>query len=368
MFKRYSLEGGIADPCIIAYPKEMKAVAGEIRDQYHHSIDFVPTILDVCGIEPPEAINGYTQTPIQGVSVRYTFSDDPAKSARTTQYYAMLGTRAIYHDGWKAVARHGALAGTGNFDKDEWELYHYEVDRSECHNIATEHPDRLQQLIGLWWHEAGANNVLPLDDRTALEQVTIPRPMLSPPRDTYIYYPGTAEVPESQGPNIRGRSYNILAEVELHSPDAHGVLTAVGSRFGGHALFIKNGKAFYVYNFLGITEQRFVSTEPLGTGKHLIGAAFTKEGRNTTGEFTGTLRLHVDDQVVAEGPMVTQPGFFSLCGEGLCVGRESADGVSKEYKPPFVFTGGTIAQVEFNVSGEPYADLEREAQAAFARD
>jgi hypothetical protein len=138
-----------------------------------------------------------------------------------------------------------------------------------------------------------------------------------------------AEVPESQGPNIRGRSYNILAEVELHAPDASGVLTAGGARFGGHALFIKDGKAFYVYNFLGITEQQFVSTEPLGTGKHLVGAAFTKEGRNTTGEFTGTLRLHVDDQVVAEGPMVTQPGFFSLCGEGLCVGRESADAVSK---------------------------------------
>jgi arylsulfatase A-like enzyme len=368
MFKRYSLEGGIADPCIVSYPKEMKAVAGGVRDQYHHSIDFVPTILDVCGVEPPEAINGHAQTPMQGVSMRYAFADDPAKSRRTTQYYAMLGTRAIYHDGWKAVARHGALSGKGEFQKDEWELYHYEVDRSECHDVAAAHPDRLQQMIGLWWHEAGANNVLPLDDRTALEQATIVRPTLTAARDSYVFYPGTVEVPESQGPNIRGRSFDILAEVDLESADAHGVLTATGSRFGGHSLFIKDGKASYVYNFLGIKEQRFAADEALAVGKHVIGVSFEKERQNPTGEFTGKLSLHVDDQVVAEGPIITQPGFFSLSGEGLCVGRDSADPVSKEYGAGFEFTGGAIMQVEFNLSGEPYVDLEREARAAYARD
>ncbi len=368
MFKRYSLEGGIADPCIISYPKEMKNVAGEVRDQYHHSIDFVPTILDVCGVDPPETINGYAQTPIQGVSMRYTFSDDPSQSTRMTQYYAMLGTRAIYHDGWKAVARHGAISGVGNFDKDEWELYHYEIDRSECHDVAAEHPERLQQLIGLWWHEAGANNVLPLDDRTAIEQIRIPRPQMSPPRETYVFYPGTAEVPESQGPIIRGRSFTIIAGVEVASANANGVLTATGSRFGGHSLFVKDGKPRYVYNFLGITEQQFLADEVLTAGEHLIGVSFTKEGQNKTGEFTGSLELHVDGRVAAQGPMITQPGLFSLCGEGLCVGRDSADSVSKEYKPPFAFTGGKIAQIDFNLSGEVYVDLEREARAAFARD
>jgi hypothetical protein len=305
---------------------------------------------------------------IQGVSMRYTFNDDPPTSTRATQYYAMLGTRAIYHDGWKAVARHGAISGVGNFDKDTWELYHYEVDRSECHDVAAEEPERLEQLIGLWWHEAGVNNVLPLDDRTALEQFLIPRPQMSPPRDTYVYYPGTAEVPESQGPNIRGRSFSVLAEVEIDTPQAEGVLTATGSRFGGHSLFVKDGTAHYVYNFLGITEQSFVAREPLAPGKHVIGASFTKEGQNKTGEFSGTLELHVDDQVVATGPMITQPGFFTVAGEGLCVGHDGGDAVSSLYKPPFALTGGTITQIEFNVSGEPYADLEREARAAFARD
>jgi hypothetical protein len=119
--------------------------------------------------------------------------------------------------------RHCALVGTGHIEQDEWELHRYEIDRSKCHDVAVENPDRLQEMIGLWWHEAGANNVLPRDDRAALQQVTIPPLTLRRPHDTYVYYPGTAAVPESQGSNIRGRSYSMLAEVELHSPDAHGV-------------------------------------------------------------------------------------------------------------------------------------------------
>jgi arylsulfatase len=279
----------------------------------------------------------------------------------------MLGTRSIYHQGWKAVARHGAISGVGHFDQDEWELYHLEVDRSECHDLAAQHPDKLQELIGLWWHEAGANKVLPLDDRTALEQLLVERPVLTAPRDTYANVPGTAEVPESQAPNIRGRSFDIVAEVEV-GPDAAGVMFAHGARFGGHTLFLKDGRPHYVYNFLGMTEQRFAGADAVRPGRHTIGVAFTKEGQAPTGEFTGTVRLYVDQDVVAEGPMKTQPGYFSLCGEGLCVGRDSGDAVSREYQAPFAFSGGEVAEVRINVSGEAYADLEREAWGAFARD
>jgi arylsulfatase len=137
MFKRYSLEGGVADPLLISWPKEMKKVAGGIRDQYHHCIDLVPTILDCCGVTPPDFIKGHAQTPIQGISMRYSFADAKVESKRETQYYAMLGTRAIYHKGWKAVARHGALSGKGNFMHDQWELYHIESDRSESINVLT---------------------------------------------------------------------------------------------------------------------------------------------------------------------------------------------------------------------------------------
>ncbi len=169
MFKRYSLEGGVADPCIIAWPKEMGKMAGQVRDQYHHAIDIVPTVLDCCQVEPPGEINGYTQSPIQGVSMRYTFNQPDIAGARLTQYYSMLGTRAIYHQGWKAVARHGAISGKGHFMDDKWELYHIEDDRTEVHDLAAQYPEKLMEMIGIWVAAAGKNNVFPLDDRLPIE-------------------------------------------------------------------------------------------------------------------------------------------------------------------------------------------------------
>src|SRR5262249_14025314 len=154
-------------PLIITWPKEMKKVAGQTRDQYHHCIDLVPTILDCCGIEPPEVIKGYTQTPIQGVSMRYTFDRPDVPTTPETQYYAMLGTRAIYHKGWKAVARHGALSGKSHFMEDKWELYHIETDRAETTDVAEQFPEKKLELVATWFAVAGKNNVFPLDDRTA---------------------------------------------------------------------------------------------------------------------------------------------------------------------------------------------------------
>ncbi len=168
--------------------------------------------------------------------------------------------------------------------------------------------------------------------------------------------------------SIRGRSYRILAEVDITSPDAEGVIFAHGSRFGGHALFLHEQKLHYVYNFLGIPpEQRFVS-EPLEPGRHVLGMEFTRESAGDHHESHGTTRLYVDDQVVAEGPMRTQPGKFTLCGDGLCVGRDSSDAVSSLYQAPATFKGGTIAQVEVSVGADQYLDLEREAFAALARE
>ena len=135
----------------------------------------MPTILDLAGLEAPEVIKGYTQSPIEGTSMVYSFADANTASQRQTQYYAMLGTRAIYHQGWKAVARHGAISGKGNFNADEWELYHTDKDRSEMHDLAEQHPEKLQELINVWFAEAGKYNVFPLDDRTAREQLTLER-------------------------------------------------------------------------------------------------------------------------------------------------------------------------------------------------
>ena len=367
MFKRYTLEGGIADPLLVSYPKEMGGgVAGGVRDQYHHAIDIVPTIMEVCGIEQPETIKGYVQSPIQGVSMRYTFDDAKAPSRRTRQYYEMLGSRALYWDGWKVVSRHAPISEKGHFMDDEWELYHYDVDRSEAHDLAKQHPDRVAEMVAGWFAIAGANQVFPLDDSGATRLVR-PMPQISPPRDTYVYRAGTTPVPETQAVIRRGKSYTVLADVDITSDKPEGLIYSQGHRFGGDALFIRDGKLRYVYNFLGITEQEFVSSESIARGRHVYGVRFSKQGVGEHHELVGTTQLLVDDRVVAEGPMKAQTGPFSI-GIGLAVGRDSSDPVSRQYDVPFAFTGGEIEQVVFNVSGEEYKDLEKEYAAAMARD
>jgi len=366
MFKRYSeYAGGTACPMVISWPKGIKA-RGEVRNQYHHAVDLVPTILECIGIEMPETFRGVKQRPLSGVSMKYSFeADGPTQKKR--QYYAMLGTRGMWMDGWKAAAIHAPLTSQGHFDKDEWELYHVEEDRSETINLAKEHPEKLKALIDAWFEEAEANNVLPLDDRSAAELLAIERPSTEPPRERYVYYPGTAPVPEGVAVNVRGRSYKIIADVEV-TEDTEGVIFAHGSRFGGHALFIKDRKLHYVYNFLGIKpEQKFVSGE-LKPGKYSLGMEFIREGAGEYGESLGKTTLYVNDEVAAQGDMKTQLGKFTLSGDGLCVGRDSGDAVSEDYTTPGEFKNGRIWGVGVTVEKTQYVDLEKLAAAAMAVD
>jgi arylsulfatase A-like enzyme len=370
MWKRYEFNGGTADPCILSWPAGI-ASRGELRHQYHHAVDLVPTILDVLGVNPPEAIKGYVQSRFDGVSMRYSFDSPDAPPARTTQFYSMLGSRAIWHDGWKAVTTHPAISGWGHFNDDTWELYHTDTDRAELHDLAAEHPDKVRELVNLWFAEAGANQAFPLDDRSAFEIFMTPRPLLSPPRDRYIYYPGTADVPESQAVNIRNRSYVIAAQVDIPAPGARGVLFAHGSRFGGHALYIKDNRLHYVYSFVGSFEQKVVADTDLPTGENLIlSASFDKDGEDPPEVATGILSLYHADKKIGEARIKTQPGKFVIGGEGLCVGRDSGDGVTSDYPgaQPWPFTGGAIKRVAVDVSGEPYIDLEREAHAMLMRE
>jgi len=214
MWKRYSYNGGICDPFLIHWPAGIKS-KGEVRHQYHHAIDIVPTILDVIGIEAPEVVKGYVQSPIEGTSMRYSFDAAQAPTARQTQFCLMLGSRVIWHKGWKAVTTHPAISGWSHFNLDTWELYNTAEDRSESHNLAKDYPEKLQELINLWFNEAGKYQGFPIDDRTALEIIMTPRPQMTKPRDRYIYYPDTAEVCEGAAVNIRNRSFTVMAEVKI---------------------------------------------------------------------------------------------------------------------------------------------------------
>jgi hypothetical protein len=367
-WKRFAgYEGGVADPLIVAWPKGI-AARGEVRDQYVHTVDVVPTIYELFDVDPPEVLKGYTQAPIEGKSFAASFTT-PDAPGRETQFYSMLGMRALYQQGWLATALHPPLSGWGHFKDDVWELYDLRSDRSQVHNLASDHPERLEELKGLWFYYAGIYKGLPLDDRSAREILATPRPQPSEPRGRYVYYPGTAEVPESVAVNVRRRSFTIAAGVTIDTPEAEGVLFAHGGVGGGHSLYVKDGRAHYVYNWLGERVQTVTSPDPLATGKHVVTAEFNKTGDDPeSGSAIGTLTLYVDTEAVADGEITTQPGNFSLTGDGLTIGRDSGSPVTADYSAPFVFAGGTIERVVVDVSGEHYVDYEKEVLAYIARD
>jgi len=368
MFKRYaSYSGGTADPLVIHWPKGIKA-KGEVRHQYHHCTDIVPTILECCGLAMPDVVDGVKQSPLSGVSMRYTFDNAKAPTTKETQYYEMLGTRGIWHKGWKAATEHGPLpSNIGHFDKDRWQLFHTDEDRAEAVDLADQHPEKVKALAELWLAEAKKYNVLPLNDLSMFEFIKLEYHVAVPPSGRYVYYPNTTEVPEASVASTHGRSFKIFAEVEF-TADSQGVILAQGSRFGGYSLFVKGGTLFFVYNFLGIPpEQRLVGAAP-APGKHIVGVEFAKEKQGEHGESVGTMTLFVDEQPVAKGPFRTMTGRYSLCGEGLCIGYDGGDAVSAEYKPKFPFTGGRIIKVVFDVAKEAYIDVEQELAAALARD
>jgi arylsulfatase len=367
-WKRFAgYEGGTADMCLVAWPQQIP-VRSEKRYQYIHAVDLVPTVYDLLGIESPAVLNGYTQSPLEGESFKGTVND-PHAAEKETQFYSMLGQRGIYHQGWLANTVHPPLSGWGNFADDVWELYNLQEDRAQVNNVAVQYSDKLESLKELWNELARVYNALPLDDRTPIEIVTTPRPQPAKPRNRYVYYPDTADVSEAVSVNIRGRSYTIVAGVVVDTAEAEGVLFAQGHLMGGHALYIKDKKLHYLYNWLGEDMQETTSSVEISTGRHIFTAEFAKTGQDPqTKSALGTLTLYVDTEQVGQSEIKTQPGYFSLVGEGLCVGRDSGSPVSPDYAPPFTFTGGSIDRVIVDVAGEPFTDYEKEARAWIMKD
>jgi arylsulfatase len=316
----------------------------------------------------PDVVDGATQTPLAGVSMRYSFDDPDAPTTKETQYYEMLGTRGIWHKGWKASTEHGPVPiDLGHFDEDRWQLFHTDEDRAEAHDLAEQHPEKVEELKALWLEEAKKNDVLPLNDLGVLEFIKLEYRVGVPPSGQYTYYPGTTEIPEQSAASTHGRSFKILAEVEF-TGDTQGVIVAQGSRFGGYTMFVKDGQLTFVYNFLGLAPEQRLSCPAPTLGMHVVGVEFTKEDHGQYGESLGTMKLHVDEDVMAEGSFRTQTGRYALCGEGLCVGYDSGDAVSSEYSPKFPFEGGRVIKVVYDVADDAYIDVERELAAVMARD
>jgi arylsulfatase len=264
------------------------------------------------------------------------------------------------------------MIARGGFDKDRWQLFHTDEDRSELTDLADENPEKLKELVDLWHEEATANKVLPLSDlgitgEDLERRIALEYHVPVPPSGQYVYYPGTSAVPEHSAVNTHAVSFKILADVEF-TPDTEGVIYAQGSRFGGHALFVKDGTLYYVHNFIGIPPEQRVSAPAPTSGRHIVGVEFTKEGYGERRESHGPLKLHIDDAVVAEEKIRTMTGYYALCGEGLCIGYDSGDAVSSLYRPKFEFSGGELFKVVFDVADDAYVDVEQHLAAAMARD
>jgi arylsulfatase len=350
-WKREVHEGGVADPLIVYWPARF-GQAGGFRRQYAHAIDLLPTVLDLAGISAPAEVDGIAQSPIHGTSLAAICTDANAPEVRTTQYYEMFGSRAIYHDGWKAVAHHPYMTDPEPdrpFDEDPWELYHVAVDVSECDDLAGTHPAKLAQLQQLWWAEAGRYQVLPLDNRP-LSAFTLDKPSSVPLRSRYVYLPDAAQIPEAAAVSVKNRSHTVTADVEL-SGNAHGVLISQGSFLGGWCLYVQDSRLNYVHNLSSQELTHIRSQRTVPPGRHSLGFRFDRTGHNQ-----GRGTLLVDGAEVAGGEIHNfTPVRFSATGAGLTCGYSNGLPVTDEFVGPFRFTG-RLKSVTIEVDGEPLVD------------
>lgn len=359
-WKREVHEGGVADPLIVHWPSGI-ADPGSVRGQYVHAIDVLPTLLEVLAIEPPDRVGGVTQRPIEGVSFAESLTSPDAPDRHETQYYEMFGCRAIYHRGWKAVTFHEMYAASTEpgFDGDTWELYDVRADPSECHDLAAERPEMVQQLIDRWWTEAERYQVLPLDDRP-LSDLVLERPTGLAQRSRYVYHPA-GMIPESVAAQLYNRSHRVTAEFEVGDEPVEGVLVSQGNVLGGWTLFVLDGAVTYVHNYVGLSQHRLSAPLSVAAGPHVVGFEFTRTNDNA-----GVGSLSVDGAVIATGEIAPfTPMRFSITGAGVTVGSSGSSPVCDQVQPPARFTG-QLHRVVIDVDGESPLNAAGEAAIAVA--
>jgi arylsulfatase len=325
--------GGTRNGCAISWPNGIKA-SGEIRHQFHHVIDVVPTILEASSLPEPYMVNGIAQKPLEGVSMAYTFDDADAEERHVTQYFEMFGNRGIYHEGWTAVTRHSTpwlLTEIPSFDEDKWELYDTNKDWSQAHDLSKEMPEKLRELQDLFLVEAAKYNVFPLDDRRSerFDPSIAGRPDLPAGRTTMTFYPGMSHLTENTVLNVKNRSHTITAEVEIPEGGAKGVIIAQGGRFAGWSLYVKDGAAKYCYNWFDADYFYVGGEEKLPTGVVNIRYHFNFEGDAPGGGGTGT--IYVNNAKVAERKISKTVPFIFSADETLDVGGDLALPVTDDY-------------------------------------
>jgi len=336
-YKQSSHRGGNADPLVISWPKGIdKQYHGEIRTQYSHIIDIAPTILAAAGVKPLKVIDGVEQMSFDGKPLNDSFNDPAAEEHRTVQYYELFGNRAIYADGWTAVTLHKGrrpwvLNKEGSIDTDVWELYNLNEDFSQSTNLADKHPEKLKELKALFEKEAKKYNVYPLDGDLG-PRLRKMQAMAAPQGDELVYYPPAAiRVHESVSPPVKGKTHELIADVEIPANGSDGMLVTAGGRTAGYALFIKNNRLTYVYNYLGIERTMLIATENVPTGKSQLRMKFTK-----TGDFEGDAELFINDKSVGKARIPkTVPITFSI-EETFDVGEDTGSPIIEDvYAVPF---------------------------------
>jgi arylsulfatase len=366
--------GGTRNGTIVHWPKGIKEKGG-LRSQFAHVIDIAPTILEAAGLPEPTMVNGVQQSPMEGTSMLYAFNDADAAERHELQYFEMFGNRGIYHKGWSAVTKHKTPwmlvdAAMPAFDDDVWELYDgTSGDYSQARNLAAEQPERLGALQRLWLIEAVKYNVLPMDDRTGerLNPDLAGRPTLIR-GNSQLFFSGMGRLSENSVVSIKNRSFSVTAEVDVPEGRANGVIIAQGGRFGGWAVYAKDGVAKFVYNVLGIHEFATTADSPIPVGTHQVRIEFAYDGGGLAKG--GDVTLYYDGNSVGAGRVEhTQPMVFSA-DETTDIGYESGTTVSPDYTAHESRFTGKVNWVQLEVGTDDhdhFIDPEERLRIAMAR-
>lgn len=337
--------GGTRNPMIVHWPRGIQA-KGEVRDQFHHVIDVVPTILEACQIPEPKTVNGIPQKPIEGVSMVYSFDHAQASGRRVTQYFELAANRALYHDGWVACSKYGLPWETAGRDDSfrtaAWELYNINEDFSQSTDLAAQEPAKLRELQAKFLEEARKYGVFPLDSRF-VERMDPKLRIAGPPQSSWTYYGNRVWLPEPIGPQLFPRAHRLTAELVVPPTGAEGVVACAGAFSAGWSLYVKEGRPHFRYTFFELADVTIHGTDRLPSGNVTLETKFTPD-RAQGG--SGSLQLFVNGKLAGEGRLKRSAFRHGL--EPFEVGRDSITPVSPDYKTPFEFTG-TIGKVAFDL-------------------